>query len=162
MNEQIHQELAKLQQELSRLDDAVKHIENAKKLAVSIIDNGQTLQAKYDKHIEEVKRLISTSFELTGRVESLVEKIEKVDFPERLNKLDMGIAEINLGLQNMQMRLAGLMADLKNYMADSQKKLSSKVEKNTDTIKTLKIMVVLLIILCFGSLLIEFLKLVAK
>lgn len=55
MKDQIHKELASLQSELSRLDGAVKHIEDAKELAKDITKNGHDLQDKYKEHLQRSK-----------------------------------------------------------------------------------------------------------
>ncbi|GIV30350.1 MAG: hypothetical protein KatS3mg028_1416 [Bacteroidia bacterium] len=130
MKEQIHKELASLQSELSRLDSAVKHIEDAKQLAKDITKNGHELQDKYKEQLQEVKDLTAKYQELVGRAEKLIDKIDKVDFPTRLDKLDAAVTAINQGLQNTQTKLENLGRDLKDEIKEAHKVLSYKLDMN--------------------------------
>lgn len=179
MKEQIHKELALLQSELSRLGRAVKHIEDAKQLAEEITKNEFELQDKYKEQLQEVKSLTAKYQELVSRSEKLIDKIDKVDFPERLNKLDAAITTINLGLQNTQAKLENIGRDLKYEIKEAQKALSDNLDKtqkkyndkftslrnditefkavvtnqlsiNKKELKLLKIFAIVIIILCIG------------
>jgi len=176
MKEQIHEELAALQSELSRLDSAVKHIENAKQLAKDIVKTRHELQTKYKEQLIEVKDLIAKHQELVGRAEKLVEKIDKVDFPVRLDKLDTSVTTINQGLQNNQTKLENLWLDLKDEIEESQKVLSDKLASLKDDmnafkaevdnqfsiiqkeLKLVKILGIAIIIFCIGIIVIGILK----
>lgn len=187
MIEQIHEELAKLQSELSRLDNAVKHIEYAKQLAKDITKNGHELQDRYKEQLREVRDLTNKYQELAERTEKLIDKIDKVDFPIRLDKLDAAVTTINQGLQNTQAKLENLGRDLKDEIKEVQKILSDKLDKNQKEnndkfaalqsymtefktevnnqfsinqkgIKLLKIFAIIIIILCIGIIMIGILK----
>lgn len=158
MKEQIHKELASLQSELSRLDGAVKHIEDAKRLSKDITENGQELQAKYKEQLQEVKDLTTQYQELVGRAEKLIDKIDKVDFPTRLDKLDASVTGINQGLQNTQGKLENIGRDLKDEIKEMKTNLTTKIEGNHKEIKTLKILLIVSLALSIGILIFEIIK----
>jgi chromosome segregation ATPase len=158
MKEQIHNELASLQSELSRLNSAVKHIEDAKQLAKNITENGQELQAKYKEQLQEVKELTTKYQELVGRAERLIDKIDKVDFPIRLDKLDNAVTAINQGVQNTQGKLENIGRDLKDEIKELKANLTAKIEGNRREVKILKILLIISLALSIGILIFEIIK----
>lgn len=128
MQEQIHKELAVLQNELSQLDSAVKHIQNAERLAQSIVNTSTELQAKYNDQLREVQELTAQYQELVEKSERIIQKIDQVDFPNRLDKLDSSVAGINQGLQNTQLKLENLSHDIVNDLKDINKSLDVAVK----------------------------------
>lgn len=127
MQEQIHKELAVLQNELSQLDSAVTHIQNAERLAQSVVNTGTELQAKYDDQISEVQILIAQYQELTEKAEKVIQAIDQVDFPNRLDKLESLVAGINLGLQNTQLKLENISHEISGDLKDINKSLDEVI-----------------------------------
>lgn len=156
MKDQVHKDLAKLQGELSRLDSAVKHIEDAKELTKQITSNGQNLHEKYSDQLKEVKELTSKYQELVTRTEKLTEKIDKIDFPSRLDKLDASVTGINQGIQNVQTKLENLGTALDRAITNSTKSLLSRIEKNSGEIQTLKILIYVVLGLSTISIILNF------
>ncbi len=150
MKEQTHKEIIELQQKLERLDTAVNHIEDAKKLSENITENEQSLQEKYSEHLQEVKELSDTLESLADRSEALIAKIDKIDFPNRLDKLDATVSGINQGLQNVQTKLENISKDLKDDLNKQKTDILSQSKSNAKNIKTLKIFVYVLTILNLG------------
>jgi len=154
MKEQIHKELAVLQNELSRLDTAVKHIEEAKKLSQSITSIGQKLNSKYEEQLKEVNNLLIQYQGLATKTEELVEKIDKVDFPLRFEKLDIAVTTLNQGMQNTQMKIENLGRDLKDNLTIIKDDFLKKFEKNKKELTTLKVLAFIITGLVIGILII--------
>ena len=158
MKEQIHKELASLQFELSRLDTAVKHIENAKQLAKSVTENGQGLQTKYKEQLQEVQDLINKYLEWVDKTEKLIDKIDRIDFPMRLDKLDNSVTVISQGIQNIQGKLENIGRDLKDEIKATETSLKTPIEKNNKEIRTLKILMIISLLLSIGILVFEIIR----
>jgi len=60
------------------------------------------------KHIEEYSELVKAS-------NKLIEKIEKIDFPSRLDKIDNTISVINLGVSQLNLKLEPLERNIREY-----------------------------------------------
>ena len=87
MDNNINEELRNLQNELIRLKGAVDHIEDAKKIAVGVLDTTGKLGEKYEEQIGEFKNIIKIYEDQRLVVERLTIQIDKIDFPERLQSL---------------------------------------------------------------------------
>lgn len=70
------------------------------------------------KNIEEYERLIVAS-------QHLVDKIEGINFPNRLDKIDSAITSVNIGLQNSQTAISNVERKLEERFADQISKLKS-------------------------------------
>lgn len=54
---------------------------------------------------KDAKKLSESSTKLVSSVNDLLRKIDGIDFPSRLDKLDMAVSSLNVGIQNIQGRL---------------------------------------------------------
>jgi uncharacterized coiled-coil DUF342 family protein len=54
---------------------------------------------------KDAKNLSESSTKLVSSVDDLLKKIDGIDFPNRLDKLDMAVSSLNTGIQNIQGRL---------------------------------------------------------
>ncbi len=150
MKEQIHKEIASLQQELSRLEKAVDHINDAKELSRQITSKAKTLEEKYSQQIKEVQSLTTQYNQLVHKIEKLLSKIDNVNFPQRLDKLDTTVSSINQGLQNVQAKLENLGRDIKDEFKKLNDVFTLGMEENRKTFKSLRIMIVVLLIMGIG------------
>ena len=82
----------------------------------------------------QVEQLTSTK--LKDKVQIFHDKVEKINFPERLDKLDANVAGIMAGLQSVQSRLDGLerniidrLRDLGEYQKESREINKTGVEE---------------------------------
>ncbi len=158
----IHQELLKLQNELSAMDSAVKQIKKMAETGETIATTAKTLQDNYKEHLqnlekliderikEQTKKLETVSSKFNGQIESLktealakfdepinkvnllntsiasqietiyklTEKLDNVDFPIRLDKIDANIAGIMAAIQSTQSRLDNVERNLSDKMRD--------------------------------------------
>ncbi|MCB9210923.1 MAG: hypothetical protein H6609_16270 [Ignavibacteriales bacterium] len=118
MDDNLHSHLASLEEELSKLKEAVEYIEVAKisvEAADKIIDGAKTLQIKVEEHAK--------------LIEDLIKKIDKVDFPSRLDKIDTVIATINQNISNLQSRLDSIESNIKDEVKQNTFNILTFVEK---------------------------------
>jgi hypothetical protein len=74
------------------------------------------ITAEINTAIEEFKLTLSKSTALINAVERFTEKIDKVDFPSRLDKIDNSVSNIYTGVQNLQGRIDLLEMNLKEHL----------------------------------------------
>ena len=172
MSQDIHLHLEKLKTELSKLEPAVKHLQQADVNATELISTISNINKEYSKHLQEFEKLlvdsnyehhkkisqdiqssmgklndlgerITKSFSsvekevkdlldeykfLSSETEKLVVKIDKVDFPSRLDKVDSTISSINQGLQNTQKKFDDLERNIKAVILEQTKDVLAKVD----------------------------------
>ena len=107
----INEALGSLQDELIRLTVAVEHIEQSKEVARQAVN--------------AANKVIEASQGLTEPTRILVDRISKIDFPNRLDKLDSGVGALHIGLQNTQGRLD----DLERSMRDNLHSIREDIKK---------------------------------
>ncbi len=91
-------------------------------------DLGEKITKSFKSVEKEVKDLLDEYKFLSSETEKLVNKIDKVDFPTRLDKLDSTVSSINQGLQNTQQRLGDIERNIKDDLTAKQKELSARIE----------------------------------
>lgn len=96
----LNEALGTLQSELLRLKGAAEHIEQSKEAAREAVESA--------RHVGEA------AVTLAGPTQTLVDRLDKVDFPSRLDKLDATVSALQTGFQNVQGRLDGLERNLKD------------------------------------------------
>ncbi len=75
---------------------------------------------------------------LANAAEALTSKIDGVDFPTRLDKLDATVSSINLGLQNVQSRLEGVERSLSDELKASREALLKEMKELAEQQSTLQ------------------------
>lgn len=101
------------------------------------------LKLKYSDSVfnaqnEQIKRHLDIYENIVTRVEELTKTISNIDFPSRLDKVDLSVSAINIGLQNVQSKLEttsnfiGIGFSNSNLALDSMK---SSIEQNLDNFK---------------------------
>lgn len=98
-------------------------------------DLGEKITKSFKSVEKEVKDLLDEYKFLSSETEKLVNKIDKVDFPTRLDKLDATVSSINQGLQNTQQRLGDIERNIKDDLTAKQKELTSKIESAENATK---------------------------
>jgi len=121
MSHDIHTQLEKLKTELSKLEPAVTHLDKAN-------ESVQSLLKITDKLLPMILELQKENTKLNESSTRLVEKIEKVDFPSRFNKLEDRVSSINQGLQNTQTRISEIEGNLKDDIQTKSNEVISKAK----------------------------------
>lgn len=120
MEDKINLELVRLEEELEKLKSAVEYIESAKvsvEAASNIIGSMVNLQKEFEK--------LSTNSEV------LIGKIDKVDFPSRLDKIDSTVSTINQNISNLQARIESFERNVKDEIKARSKDILQECDRNT-------------------------------
>lgn len=98
-------------------------------------DLGEKITKSFKSVEKEVKDLLDEYKFLSSETEKLVTKIDKVDFPTRLDKLDSTVSSINQGLQNTQHRLGDIERNIKDDIQAKTKDVISRVDSTESNFK---------------------------
>ena len=94
MEDLLQEEVVKLEEELTKLKSAVEYIETAKisiEAASKIINTIIKLKEEFDK--------------LAQRAIVLIDKLDKIDFPSRLDKLDSKVLAVSNDIHALETRI---------------------------------------------------------
>ncbi len=113
----------------------------------------KTLTDTHHKQIDEINSLLNNYLNLADSTNKLSDKIEEVNFPQRLDKISVNIGDINNEIRNILGHIRDLSED------DSIEVLQKKVRKNNRKINfTIFMVIITFIILLFLGYEIIFLK----
>lgn len=118
-------ETSEINRSLGELEDELKKIKSAAELITEA-------RVVAEKTIEETKQLSTTSEKLVKGVNTLVSKIDKIDFPSRLDKVDATVSGINSGMQNILSRLE----TVERHFDDSYRKMKEDSENQYKNIRS--------------------------
>lgn len=126
--------ISDIQTSLSALSS---HIDEYKLLSEELLNSARK---NNEIVVTESKRLNKSAIELFNTVDILREKIDKIDFPNRLDKLDTAVTGINTVIQNLFGRFETVERNLKDKFqtrtADLEKSLSEAENKLSDEFET--------------------------
>ncbi len=170
-SQQVIEKLEKLQTELETVSIAVKHIDEAAKVAKTASDilkkipellaelksveekHRKDLQKDLKEKIDAIeKQLQSLLTELKDKAKQLSQVIEetkkleksitdyfaelrKINFPERLDKIDNQISSINIGVGNLQTSIQRSQEKIEKGFEDTSQNLRSGFSSMNDSIK---------------------------
>jgi chromosome segregation ATPase len=100
--------------------DEVQIIKNSNS---AVADNIGNLLNRLNEHVDKIAGL-------NNQIESFHNRIEKINFPERLDKVDATVSGINIGLQNLQTVLLGI----SNSTQELRKELITSIGKRFDSL----------------------------
>lgn len=126
--------------ELTKLKTAVGHIAEAKDAAKSVTDSVGHLHKVYTDHIDVMRSVNDSYTEQAEKAEDLTERIDKVNFPERLDKVDISVSSINQALQNVQARLESATQGLKETVQDGNRRILGEIADQTKLIKQVRLL----------------------
>ena len=130
---EINNALADFEEELSKLKTAADEIKKAENTAQRVI--------------EQSEKLNRYSTKLIKAVIILTQKLNKVDFPTRLDKLDNSVTAINTAIQNIFGRFDFVEKNLKDEFNSKITAMQVKLEKS----QKLNLIFLILIMLFAGS-----------
>ena len=179
MKPAIHNELTKLQEQLTTLDKAVKQIAYAGEISTAVVKTTEAIQQEYAIHLKNIQELleasvsdtqqqVNTHFErfktestetlsayqsqqtefstllydyrqMIGATQHLIDKLNQIDFSNRLDKLDQTISSINQTVQNTSIRI------------ESLENLLIQTEHQNKEIKMIKGLLLLLLAISLGT-----------
>lgn len=100
--EQINEELKSLQDELIQFKSNVDYLSNAKTLVKEAIESVNYSEANFDKKISELKKTYNSFIDLTDKVSSVVLKLDTINFPERLDGIEISVKETITNLNEIK------------------------------------------------------------
>lgn len=110
----LNDALGSLQGQLERLRSATEHIEESKQAARA--------------SVEAARHVGQAAAELTRPTQTLVERLDRVDFPLRLDKLDATVSALQAGFQTLQGRLDSVERNLKDDLHSARAAASEQVK----------------------------------
>ena len=153
----INKSLGELEEELTKIKSASEMIDDAKETTKKTVNETKEIMSELiektekatDSAIKESKKLNKAAEKLLNMVTTLMEKLDDVDFPTRLDKIDATISGINSGIQNILSRFDSVERNLKDDISILNQRLD----------KTYKVSLYLLvgILLMLGSFIIGYL-----
>jgi paraquat-inducible protein B len=154
MEDILKEEVIKLEGELTKLKTAVEYIETAK---ISIESASKIINT-----IVELKKDFDV---LSGKIYSLIDKLNKVDFPTRLDRIDSNILKVSTEIQDIKswietrdkaltMEMKALSRNLVSQTNENKNKILIRLDKQSREIKTnrLEIMIAIIFIVALGVL----------
>lgn len=188
--QQLHEELLRLQEQLTLLDSATKQIARAEGIASAVVQATATIQqeyvlqlhkisefyqthlekitashqsqvdrfqttsehtlATYTTAIQELSTLVNQAQNASIKIQQLVEFIDRINLPLRLDKLDLTVSGINQGVQNTLMRVETSERNLRE-------EIKREVEKPSQELKMMKGLLWLVAVLSSGIIVMLFL-----
>lgn len=142
----LKEEVIKLDEELTRLKSAVEYIETAKisiESASKIINTIVALKKEFDV--------------LSGKALALIDKLDKVNFPSRLDTIDNKLLTVNTEIQELKswvetgnkalvLEIKGLSRNILSEVTDNKNKILSRIDKQSKEINTIRFGTVITIV----------------
>jgi len=146
MQELLNEEIIKLGEELTRLKSAVEYIETAKisiESASKIINTIVALKKEFEV--------------LSEKAYSLIDKLDNVDFPTRLDRIDSNLITVSTEIQEIKSRIEtgdkaltleikALSRNILSEATDNNYNILSRIDEQSKQIKTIHLGTVITII----------------
>ena len=142
-SKQVIEALEALHQELNKLEPAIKHIETAQQVTETVklipqkhLELLSELKNEFEKEIKRlttenesvkkstqelqktVKAEIESIVQLRDVIKAFHDKVNQINFPERLDKIDATVAGIMAAIQSTQSRLDNIERNLTDKLKD--------------------------------------------
>lgn len=170
--ESLHREIEKLEPAIRHVETAQQVTQTVKAIPQKHVELLQEVKSNDAKHKDELKNLFAKELfgfteenkklqkttteiqqqvkleqealaKLKETVQSFHERVEKINFPERLDKLDANVAGIMAAIQSVQSRLDGLernisdrLRDMQDYQKETRAALQSGLEQTKTALQT--------------------------
>lgn len=170
--ETLHREIEKLEPAIKHVETAQQVTQTVKAIPQKHVELLQEVKSNDAKHKDELKNLFAKELsgfteenkklqkttteiqqqvkleqealaKLKETVQSFHERVEKINFPERLDKLDANVAGIMAAIQSVQSRLDGLernisdrLRDMQDYQKETRATLQSGLEQTKTALQT--------------------------
>jgi chromosome segregation ATPase len=124
-----------------------KHKDELKNLFAKELSGFTDENKKLQKTTTEIQQQVKLEQEALAKlketVQSFHERVEKINFPERLDKLDANVAGIMAAIQSVQSRLDGLernisdrLRDMQDYQKETRAALQNSLEQTKTALQT--------------------------
>lgn len=145
--QQITSELENLQKELTQFKTTVEYLNTAKTTISFANESIDAAKDLFAKKAAELNVTYNSLVKLSGTIDSFIKKIEGVNFPERLDKIELGFSESVEVLQLLNSDLtksAGAVfeqiksIDFNAKFHDLNREVGKTVKSNQDVIQSVK------------------------
>jgi len=99
---QVEQELQKLVEELNNFHSTVEYLDAAKSSVKDSIDSVKNVEEHFTNRISEIKKTYDSFLNLEDSISTFIDKIQKIDFPTRLDKIEMSVRNTISQLDNIK------------------------------------------------------------
>jgi ABC-type transporter Mla subunit MlaD len=139
--QQINTELEALKNKLSEFKSTVTYLNNAKENVNGAIETLNGSEKHFDKKVEELKSTYNSFIKLTDTVSEVISKIDKINFPERLDSIEATVQETIKQLDDIKKETleelqkaseAISKADFDGKFDNLQKEISVSVKSNNE------------------------------
>jgi hypothetical protein len=89
--QQINDELSELQKELTKFKNTVDYLNNAKSAVEDAVVKVNHSEAHFNKKVEELKSTYNSIIGLSQTVSSVMDKLDTINFPERLDSIEKSV-----------------------------------------------------------------------
>lgn len=145
--QQIELELDNLQKELARFLSLVDYLNSAKDLVEKAVVSVNKSENHFSKKIEELKDTYVAFVNLKSSISDIVSKIDTINFPERLDKIEVSVKEtvehLNLTRQSTLQELSKASeiiskVDFEGKFKKLQITIDESVKSNKDVARTIE------------------------
>jgi predicted nuclease with TOPRIM domain len=145
-SEKVLTALGELHEQLEKLLPAIRHVE----MAQEVTSNLHSITDKYKSLMDELDRKEGDLSKLRDRVEQYYRTVERINFPNRLDKLDNNVAAATLASQAFQNRIENLERNIADRLKDGFERLAELQNKQqTQTYFTWTVVVLAAIVVIF-------------
>lgn len=149
--QQINAEMEELQKQLSHFKSSVEYLNNAKSAVGKAVDSVNTVEDNFNLRVKELKDTYNSFIQLTDAVGVVIQKIDTVNFPERLDNIQATIKDTIKNLNEIKEATitevqkaanAIMQADFDGRFSKLQTGIDTSVKSNqdlTDGIQKMKI-----------------------
>lgn len=91
--QQINAEMEELQKQLSQFKSSVEYLNNAKSNVSKAVDTVNKAEENFNQRVKELKDTYQSFIQLSDAVWAVIQKIDTVNFPERLDNIQASVKE---------------------------------------------------------------------
>lgn len=121
MNQHIHEELLKLQEELQTLDTAVQQIAKAEHIATSVVESAKNIHKKYDGLMKKVLETYTSYLEQTTSLHQ--DSLQNVQ-----EKINDAVSQTRESMQNAIQSFTRDAQDIAEHYGNNAQKIQTHVE----------------------------------
>ena len=139
--QQINSEMEELQKQLTQFKSSVEYLNNAKESVGKAVDTVNNTNEHFNQRIRELKATYDSFIQLSDSVYGIIDKIDTVNFPERLNNIQKTVKETIHSLDSIKAATVNEVqkaakaindADFDGRFKNLQKEISASVKANNE------------------------------
>src|SRR4029079_2922525 len=91
--QQINTEMEELQKQLSQFKSSVEYLNNAKANVTKAVETVNKAEESFNQRVKELHETYHSFIQLSDAVWAVIQKIDNVNFPERLSSIEATVKE---------------------------------------------------------------------